>query len=110
MIGPRTLVPVSLLSAVLLLSQVASRADEVDPEPQGLFPKSTAKARVNSASNLRQIGLAFHNFPDAMGRLPDAAIRDANGKALLSWRVALLPYLEENPLYQKFKLDEPWDS
>jgi RNA polymerase sigma factor (sigma-70 family) len=32
------------------------------------------------------------------------------GKALLSWRVAILPYLGEHELYKQFKLDEPWDG
>jgi hypothetical protein len=41
---------------------------------------------------------------------PPAAITDKKGKALLSWRVAVLPYLEQQALYQQFKLDEPWDS
>src|SRR5262249_36090654 len=55
-------------------------------------------------------GLALHNYHDAMGAFPGAAMLDKNGKPLLSWRVAILPYLEENELYQEFKLDEPWDS
>ncbi len=38
------------------------------------------------------------------------AITDKDGKPLLSWRVAILPYLEQQELYNKFKLDEPWDS
>src|SRR5262249_31943352 len=38
------------------------------------------------------------------------AIYSKDGKPLLSWRVAVLPYLEQVPLYRKFKLDEPWDS
>jgi hypothetical protein len=41
---------------------------------------------------------------------PGAGTRVPRGQALLSWRVALLPYLEENELYQQFHLDEPWDS
>jgi hypothetical protein len=41
----------------------------------------------------------FHNFPPA-------AIRK-DGKPLLSWRVALLPYLDQQALYEKFHLDEP---
>ena len=41
---------------------------------------------------------------------PPAALSSADGKPLLSWRVALLPYLDQKPLYDKFKLDEPWDS
>jgi len=35
---------------------------------------------------------------------------DKQGKPLLSWRVALLPYVEQDNLYKQFKLDEPWDS
>src|SRR5262249_16425317 len=31
-------------------------------------------------------------------------------KPLLSWRVVLLPFLEEKDLYEQFKLDEPWDG
>jgi hypothetical protein len=37
-------------------------------------------------------------------------ILDKDGKPLLSWRVAILPFLEEADLYKQFKLDEPWDS
>ncbi len=50
------------------------------------------------------------NYESAMGALPAQAVYDKDGKALLSWRVLLLPYLEENALYQQFKLDEAWDS
>jgi hypothetical protein len=42
------------------------------------------------------------------GRGAGAARRD--GKALLSWRVALLPFLGEKNLYKQFRLDEPWDG
>jgi hypothetical protein len=62
-----------------------------------------------SSSNLKQIVLAFHKHAAAFGaRLPDN-LYTKNGKGL-SWRVAILPYLKENDLYQQFKLDEPWDS
>jgi hypothetical protein len=33
-----------------------------------------------------------------------------DGKPLHSWRVLLLPYLDQEDLYQQFKLDQPWDS
>lgn len=67
-------------------------------------------ARTNATNNLRQIGLAMHNFNDANNALPAAAICDKKGKPLLSWRVAILPYVDQNELYKQFKLDEPWDS
>jgi hypothetical protein len=69
-----------------------------------------AAARTVSANNLKQIGLALMNHHAAMKRFPGAAIRDKDGKPLLSWRVALLPYLEGGQLYREFHLDEPWDS
>jgi Protein of unknown function (DUF1559) len=59
---------------------------------------------------LKEIGLALHNYHDCFKGFPAAAICDKNGKPLLSWRVALLPFLEEDNLYREFKLDEPWDS
>jgi hypothetical protein len=52
----------------------------------------------------------MHTYHDANKTLPAAAICDKNGKPLLSWRVAILPYIEQAGLYEEFKLDEPWDS
>lgn len=71
-----------------------------------------AAQRSESVNNLKRIGLALHNFHSAMGTFPPQATYDkaTKKKPLLSWRVALLPYLEEAALYNEFKLDEPWDS
>ncbi len=70
-----------------------------------------AAARAQSQNNLKQIGLAIHNYESANNVFPPAAITDKkSGKRLLSWRVAVLPYIEQQALYQQFKLDEPWDS
>jgi Protein of unknown function (DUF1559)/Domain of unknown function (DUF4190) len=69
-----------------------------------------AATRIGNANNLKQITLAMHNYHDATGALPPAAICDPTGKHLLSWRVAILPYIEHETLYRQFKLDEPWDG
>jgi hypothetical protein len=69
-----------------------------------------AAARTQSMNNMKQIALAMHNYHDATGSLPPAAIVDRKGKKLLSWRVMILPYIEQDNLYKQFKLDEPWDS
>jgi hypothetical protein len=60
-------------------------------------------------NNMRQLALAIHNYESATGKLPEN-IKDKNGKPLLSWRVEILPYIEQQAVYQMFKLDEPWDS
>jgi len=67
-------------------------------------------ARMVTSNNLKQIGLAFQNYDAKYGALPLGAICDSAGKPLLSWRVALLPFLDEEDLYDQFRLDEPWDS
>ncbi|HEY7427397.1 MAG TPA: DUF1559 domain-containing protein [Gemmataceae bacterium] len=69
-----------------------------------------AAARTQSQNNLKQIGLAMHNYEATNGLFPPQATYDKNGKPLLSWRVLILPYLEQNDLYKQFHLDESWDS
>jgi hypothetical protein len=69
-----------------------------------------AAARAQSSNNLRQIGIALHSYHDAHKAFPAAASYDKQGKPLLSWRVHLLPFLDEEKLYKEFHLDEPWDS
>lgn len=69
-----------------------------------------AARRMSSSNNLKQIALAMHNYDEAYRHLPDAAIRNAEGEPLLSWRVAILPFIEEQELYERFRKDEPWDS
>jgi hypothetical protein len=69
-----------------------------------------AARRTHSMNNMRQIMLAMLNHEAAQRTYPPRAIFDKQGKPLLSWRVAILPYLEENELYREFRLDEPWDS
>jgi hypothetical protein len=52
----------------------------------------------------------MHNYQDTHGRLPPAVVYGKYGKPLHSWRVLLLPFINEEDLYKQFKLDEPWDS
>lgn len=68
-----------------------------------------ASGRSEAMNHLKQIGLAFHNFNDAYGSFPPSASYSGD-KPLLSWRVYLLPYLDQQALYEQFHLDEPWDS
>jgi hypothetical protein len=69
-----------------------------------------AAFRAASITYLKSIGQAMHAYHAEHGHLPPAALRDKQGRPLLSWRVLLLPYLEQRDLFKKFRLDEPWDS
>ncbi len=64
---------------------------------------------VETTNKLKQIGIAFHIFQDTYGYFPNQT-GDPKGKSKLSWRVAILPFIEQDPLYRQFKQDEPWDS
>jgi hypothetical protein len=59
-----------------------------------------------------QLGQICHAIrcSNDLSTIPAADIRDKEGKLLLSWRVAILPFLEQKPLFDQFHLDEPWDS
>lgn len=69
-----------------------------------------AARRTQSRNSLRQIAIAMHNYHDAHRSFPARAIFDEEGKPLLSWRVHLLPFLDQQKLYDQFHLDEAWDS
>ena len=69
-----------------------------------------AASRTHSTNNLKQLGIALHNYHDVNGRFPPAYVVDKSGKPLYSWRVLILPYIEQDAIYKKWKLDEPWDS
>ena len=68
-----------------------------------------AARRAGSMNNLRQIALGCLNYESATRAFPPGKF-GKDGKNGLSWRVAILPYLEEQDLYEQFHLDEPWDS
>ena len=70
----------------------------------------SAGGTVGLKNNLKQFGLAMHNLHDTYGRFPDDDGIDNENNGNLSWRVWMLPYLEQAALYQQFHLDEPWDS
>ena len=97
--------------------RVADRPPPNDVPPAAAAPLDPAAAQQQAQSNqrqvqnnLKQVGLAMENYREVHGRFPASATHGPDGKPLLSWRVAILPYLEERELYQSFKLDEPWDS
>ncbi len=92
-LNPTTVIPVAI--AMMLPAVQSSRL---------------AAMRAQSTNNLKQIALAMHNFHSTNDHFPPQAIADKQGKPLLSWRVAILPFLEQAALFNEFKLDEPWDS
>ena len=84
--------------------QAASLVDSIT------LPSRQAATRSQCVNNEKQIGLAIHNYIAQYGSFPPAFTHDKAGKPLLSWRVLILPYIEQDALYKEFHLDEAWDS
>lgn len=67
-----------------------------------------AMKRSTSRNNLRQFGIAVHNRHDDIGRLPAGTHRVGN-RSEHGWTTALLPYLDQEALYDRIDLEQPWD-
>ena len=111
---PRVLSFVAL--ALLCAAAVIGCGKKDDPEGGGggsdgqpVLLSRTADDKREAGKRLQQIGVALHNYHDATMTFPAGVVRE-KGQLGLSWRVALLPYLEEGKLFNEFKLNEPWDS
>jgi prepilin-type processing-associated H-X9-DG protein len=69
-----------------------------------------AARRTQCKNNLKQIGLALHNYHDTYNSFPPAYVADSDGRPMHSWRVLILPYLDQQALYQSYDFTQPWDS
>mgnify|MGYP002632823831 CR=1 FL=1 len=66
--------------------------------------------RAQCKNNLKQIGLALHNYHETHGAFPPACTVDANGTPLHSWRTLILPFLDQQPLFEKIGRSKPWND
>ena len=111
------------------LTELAQAVQQIEPQAQAdrvvleadleknaaLFALPIRKARESAlraqcVNNVKQIALAMHNYHSANNSFPPAYSASKDGKPLLSWRVHILPFLDRKGLYDRFHLDEPWDS
>jgi serine/threonine-protein kinase len=74
----------------------------------GALRRTSDAART--MNNIKQLALAMHNYHSTFDHFPAAGSSDSYHKPLLSWRVHVLPFIEQDALYRQFKLNEPWDS
>ena len=65
---------------------------------------------MTTHQNLRVLAVALNHYHDDFGCYPPTWVSDENRRPLYSWRVLLLPYLDNKLVYEQFHLDEPWDS
>ncbi len=71
-----------------------------------------AARRSQSRNNLKQIGLAAHNFLDSNQHFPPRNIEEETqpGEAMHSWTTDMLPYLDQGPLHESIQYAQPWND
>lgn len=69
-----------------------------------------AARRAQCVNNLKQIALALHKYEEEYGTLPPAYIAADDGTPMHSWRVLILPFMEQSALYESYRFDEPWNG
>lgn len=79
----------------------------LNPKVQGA---REAARRTACKNNLRQIGIALYAYHDSYGCFPPAFIADDAGRPMHSWRVLILPFLDQKQLYSQYSFSEPWDG
>lgn len=77
--------------------------------PWLLRERENARRQV-CQDNLRRITAALLQYEARHGRLPPANLADEQGHPLHSWRVLILPFLDQQELYEKYSFDEAWDG
>jgi hypothetical protein len=86
-----------LVTGVVLLVRTAAKSVTV------------AAAKMKTTNDYKQVAIGIHNYHDRYQMLPPVAMKTKSGKPGLSWRVAILPFVEQEALFRRFKLDEAWD-
>jgi beta-lactamase regulating signal transducer with metallopeptidase domain len=97
------------LAAVVVIGVLASGLRSQDAKPRDEQAEEAATPLEKSRNNLKTLGLAMRGYHEEHGHFPPAVVAGENGQTH-SWRVALLPFLGLQDLYDQYQLDEPWDS
>jgi prepilin-type processing-associated H-X9-DG protein len=104
------LIFVAGLAAGGVAHQVGWLINSPEPLVEGGGGARSAARRAQSTNNLKQIGLALHNYHGEFGTFPPSAAFDRIGRPLHSWQAMILPYLERKDLFDRIHFAIPWDD
>ncbi|MEX0867667.1 MAG: DUF1559 domain-containing protein [Pirellulales bacterium] len=77
---------------------------------QAVETAKQAEERMRPLNSVRQVMMALHNHAAVLQQLPAQAVHSEDGEPLYSWRVAMLPFLEQANLSEEFNKEQKWDS
>jgi type II secretory pathway pseudopilin PulG len=96
--------------AVLVLATIACLIGMAALLLPAVSAARDAARQTASRNNLMQIGLGIHNYHDVYNTLPAPMLPDKDGRPSISWRVSLLPFIEQTPLFDRYDSNNPWDA
>ncbi len=97
-------------AAIMLVIVVCGAVAMVRYGSPALTTIQTNRMRVQSARNIERIASALNAYASDHGTYPPPVIRRPDGTLMHSWRVLLLPYLDEKELFNDYDMNQPWDS
>jgi prepilin-type processing-associated H-X9-DG protein len=79
--------------------------------PESIVRAGSPQAqRSGSTFNLKQMGRALYNYHERFGTFPPGALFDPVGRPLHGWQSLILPYLEQQDLFDRINFNIPWDD
>lgn len=108
--GTNTLVIIVIVMGVLLMMALVCGGILLALLLPAVSAARSAARDMQTSNNLKQVGLAIHNYHSVYRQLPAAAGTDAAGNPIWSWRVALLPFVEQNVTWEQWQKDQAWNS
>ncbi len=94
----------------IALAGVVHQVNWLARSPEPLISSGSRRMiyRIMNANNMKQIGIAVHNYDDEHKALPITEAFDSRGNQMHSWATMLLPHLEETELFESIDRDLPW--
>jgi hypothetical protein len=98
----------AIVILVMLVVGIAWQLTQLIPARQSGGHPATNSQMCNN--NFKNIGMAIHRYLEHHGTFPPAFVADQDGQPAHSWRVLILPFLNQHALYDKYRFDEPWNG
>ncbi|HBJ37612.1 MAG TPA: hypothetical protein DDZ51_23220 [Planctomycetaceae bacterium] len=97
-------------AAVVLVLVICGSVAMVRYGSPALTSIQTNRLRVQSIRNIERIASALNAYAADHGTYPPPVIRRPDGTLMHSWRVLVLPYLDQKELFNDYDMNQPWDS